>query len=67
MGRNTLRSLVMNYKRSEGKYYKDNPEAVWKRDQTKMWVNGKYISKLNPLHKPGRYRCTAAQTKEFCA
>ncbi len=46
----------MNYKRGEGKYYKDNPEAVWKRDQTKMWVNGKYISKSHPLHKPGRYK-----------
>jgi hypothetical protein len=46
----------MNYKRGEGKYYKDNPEAVWKRDQTKMWVNGKYIPKSHPLHKPGRYK-----------
>jgi hypothetical protein len=46
----------MNYKRGGGKYYKDNPEAVWKRDQTKMWVNGKYIPKSHPLHKPGRYK-----------
>ena len=46
----------MVYKRGEGKYYKDNPEAVWKRDQTKMWVNGKYISKSHPLYKPGRYK-----------
>ena len=46
----------MNYKRSEGKYYKDNPESVWKRDQTKMFVNGKYISKAHPLHKPGKYK-----------
>ena len=46
----------MNYKRGKGKYYKDNPEAVWRRDQTKMWVNGKYISKSHPLHKPGRYK-----------
>lgn len=46
----------MNYKRSEGKYYKDNPESVWKRDQTKMFVNGKYISKSHPLHKPGKYK-----------
>ena len=46
----------MNNKRREGKYYKDNPEAGWKRDQTKMWVNGKYIPKLHPLHKPGRYK-----------
>ena len=46
----------MNYKRGEGKYYKDHPDAVWKRDQTKMWVNGKYIPKSHPLHKPGRYK-----------
>ena len=46
----------MNYKKGEGKYYKDNPEAVWKRDQTKMFVNGKYIPKSHPLHKPGRYK-----------
>ena len=46
----------MNYKRGEGKYYKDSPEAVWKRDQTKMFVNGKYIPKSHPLHKPGKYK-----------
>jgi hypothetical protein len=46
----------MNYKKGEGKYYKDNPESVWKRDQTKMFVNGKYIPKSHPLHKPGRYK-----------
>ena len=46
----------MNYKRGEGKYYKDNPESVWKRDQTKMFVNGKYIPKSHPLHKAGRYK-----------
>lgn len=46
----------MNYKKTEGKYYKDSPEAVWKRDQTKMFVNGKYIPKSHPLHKPGRYK-----------
>ena len=46
----------MNYRKGEGKYYKDNPEAVWKRDQTKMFVNGKYISKSHPLHKPGKYK-----------
>jgi len=56
MGRNPLRRATMNYKRGEGKYYKDNPESVWKRDQTKMFVNGKYIPKSHPLHKPGRYK-----------
>lgn len=44
------------YKRGKGKYYKDNPEAVWKRDQTKMFVDGKYVPKSHPLHKPGRYK-----------
>ena len=44
------------YKRGKGKYYKDNPEAVWRRDQTKMFVDGKYIPKAHPLHKPGRYK-----------
>jgi hypothetical protein len=56
MGGDTLMTSKMNYKAGEGKYYKDNPEAVWKRDQTKMFVNGKYIPKSHPLHKPGRYK-----------
>jgi hypothetical protein len=56
MGGDTLMTNKMNYKKGEGKYYKDNPEAVWKRDQTKMFVNGKYIPKSHPLHKPGRYK-----------
>jgi len=37
-------------------YYKDNPEAVKKRDSQRMYVNGKEISKKHPLHKPGRYK-----------
>jgi len=37
-------------------YYKDNPEAVKKRDEKRMYVNGKEISKSHPLHKPGRYK-----------
>lgn len=37
-------------------YYKDNPEAVKKRDSQRMYVNGKEVSKLHPLHKPGKYR-----------
>ena len=36
-------------------YYKDNPNAVRKRDAQRMYVNGKEISKKHPLHKPGRY------------
>ena len=37
-------------------YYKDNPDAVKKRDAQRMYVNGKEISKKHPLHKPGRYK-----------
>lgn len=37
-------------------YYKDNPEAVRKRDSQRMYVNGKEISKKHPLHKPGSYK-----------
>lgn len=37
-------------------YYKDNPEAVKKREALRMFVNGKYIPKSHPLHKPGRYK-----------
>ena len=37
-------------------YYKDNPEAMTRRNKNRMWVNGKYISKSHPLHKPGRYK-----------
>jgi len=41
------------------RYYKDNPEAVKKRDATRVYINGKEISKKDPMHKmfkPGRYR-----------
>ena len=41
------------------KYYKDNPEAVKKRDSNRVFINGKEISKKDPLHKmfrPGRYK-----------
>lgn len=27
-----------------------------KHNPNRMWVNGKYISKEHPLHKPGRYK-----------
>ena len=30
---------------NRNKYYKDNPEAVKKRDATRVFVNGKEISK----------------------
>ena len=37
-------------------YKKDNPEAQNKRNNDRMWVNGEYIPKSHPLHKPGRYK-----------
>ena len=37
-------------------YYKDNPDAVKKRDAKRMYVNGKEVSKKHPLHKPGKYK-----------
>lgn len=37
-------------------YYKDNPKRVKKRNDRKMYVDGKYVSKAHPLHKPGRYK-----------
>ena len=46
----------MNYKRGEGKYYKDNPERKRARNDGRMWVNGKYVVQAHPLHKPGRYK-----------
>lgn len=40
-------------------YYKDNPEKSKKRrakyNPNRMFVDGKYIPKSHPLHKPGRY------------
>ena len=37
-------------------YYKDNPETKRKENAKQMYVNGKYISKSHPLHKPGKYK-----------
>lgn len=45
----------MVYEKINGKYYKDNPQVQKARNNRRMWVNGKYISKNHPLHKPGRY------------
>jgi hypothetical protein len=36
-------------------YYKDNPEAVKKRDERRMYLDGKEVSKKHALHKPGKY------------
>ncbi len=37
-------------------YYKDNPEKHKARRMQRMWVDGNYIPKDHPLHKPGRYK-----------
>tara|TARA_R100001082_G_scaffold103949_1_gene74957 strand:+ start:4945 stop:5439 length:495 start_codon:yes stop_codon:yes gene_type:complete len=29
-----------------------------KKNDTRMWVDGKYVKKSYPLHKPGRYKTT---------
>ena len=42
-----------------GVYYKDNPLAVERRDNNRVFYNGREVSKLNPCFKflkPGRYR-----------
>ena len=36
-------------------YYKDSPDAVQKRNDAQMYVDGKYVPKTHPLYKPGRY------------
>ncbi len=46
----------INPKTGKKLYYKDNPEAVRKRDANRMYVNGKEVSKKHPLHKPGKYK-----------
>ena len=46
----------MVYEKTEGKYYKNNPETMRIWNKTRMWVNGKYVSQSHPLHKPGRYK-----------
>jgi len=37
-------------------YYKDNPETKKAENALQMYVDGKYVSKSHPLHKPGRYK-----------
>jgi hypothetical protein len=46
----------INPKTGKPFFYKDNPEAVRKRDANRMYVNGKEVSKKHPLHKAGRYK-----------
>ena len=53
-----------SYQKINGKLYytgcKDGAvrtaEAHHKKNTSRMFVNGKYISKSHPLHKPGRYK-----------
>ena len=47
---------MINLKTGKNKYYKDSPEAVKKRNDAQMYVNGKHVSKKHPLYKPGRYK-----------
>ena len=46
----------INPKTGKTPYYKDNPEAVKKRDALRMFVNGKEVSKKHALYKAGRYK-----------
>ena len=46
----------MIYTKTEGKYYKDNPERQKARNNDRMYVNGKYIVQQHPLHKSGKYK-----------
>ena len=44
------------YEKTNGRYYKDNPETHRRRNNRRMWVDGKYVPHSHPLHKPGRYK-----------
>ena len=54
----------INPKTGKEYYYKDNPETMRKRmkkwspihNALQMYVNGKYVPRSHPLHKPGRYK-----------
>jgi len=46
----------MVYERVDGKYRTNNPETKRKENNLQMYVNGKYVPKSHPLHKPGRYK-----------
>ena len=52
--------MEKTYTKTKGKYYKDNPEKVRQRslihNKKQMYVNGKYVRRDHPLHKPGRYK-----------
>ena len=56
MGGDTLRKVIMVYEKVNGKYTTNNPETKRTENSLQMYVNGKYVSKLHPLHKPGRYK-----------
>ena len=46
----------MIYTKEEGKYKKNGPEAVRRRNSERMYVNGKYIVQTHPLYKAGKYK-----------
>ena len=41
---------------SSGNHTRERASTLRKRFNQAMYVNGKYISKKHPLHKPGRYK-----------
>ena len=46
----------INPKTGKKPYYKDSKEAVYKRMERRMYVNGRYIPISHPLYKPGKYK-----------
>ena len=50
----------INPKTGRPYYYRDDPEKqkknAIKSNPLRMYVNGKYVKKSHPLHKPGRYK-----------
>ena len=61
---NPANPISGKYVFEDGEWWYINPhdnrrrraETSQKVANTRMWVNGKYISKSHPLHKPGRYK-----------
>ena len=51
-----LKPTKINPRTGKPYYYKDNPETKAKENKKQMYVEGKYISKSHPLHKPGKYK-----------
>lgn len=54
-GQKRIRTMGF-YERKDGKYKWNNPLTKKKENSLRMWVDGKYVPKSHPLHKPGRYK-----------